>query len=141
MGRAAQALAILVVGVPLSAALCLGVLMGALQATAPETAELLMTSSPYFLSEWILAFFLFASALSFPLALGLFVWRDVFWWQRRGIRTSPLLWGIGMLPPVVIIVFPLYLVYRNILWPRELRAKQMENVSPDLNGRGSTLLR
>lgn len=40
--------------------------------------------------------------------------------KAQGIDTHPYLWGLGMIYPLILIVFPLYLVKRSIIWHRKL---------------------
>ncbi|MBI5448503.1 MAG: hypothetical protein HY939_07270 [Gammaproteobacteria bacterium] len=39
--------------------------------------------------------------------------------KAKGINTRPYLWGVGMIFPLILIAFPLYLIRRNITWLKE----------------------
>lgn len=49
------------------------------------------------------------------------VWavKDSRKFKAQGIKTRPYLWGLGMVYPLIIIVFPLYLIRRNITWAKK----------------------
>lgn len=49
------------------------------------------------------------------------VWavRDSRKFVAQGLNTRPFLWGIGMVFPLILVVFPLYFVRRNITWVKE----------------------
>lgn len=50
------------------------------------------------------------------------VWavKDSRKFKVRGINTRPYLWGMGMIFPLILVTFPLYFIYRSIIWPKKL---------------------
>lgn len=68
---------------------------------------------------WILFFLSIAVFLWFPILLAVSVVKETAKFKTKGIKTSPFWWGLGMMLPTVIIVFPLYFIKTRILWQRE----------------------
>lgn len=65
-----------------------------------------------------------AGAFWLPILLLILTVRGTKKFKQRGINTSPLLWGIGMIPPLSYVVYPLYRVMSRIVWPRTIEIRQ-----------------
>lgn len=76
---------------------------------------------PFSMYSWLMFLILFSVPL---LTLAFFIFwiaRDSRKFKAKGIKISPFLWAIGVALPTIIVIFPLYLIRRNITWPRELK--------------------
>jgi hypothetical protein len=80
-----------------------------------EMAYLLLTVGPHSVSSWL---FLLVDIFWYPIALTVWVVRDAMKFKKLGLKTSPLLWGIGTILPTVLVVFPIYFILRNVVWRR-----------------------
>ena len=63
-----------------------------------------------------------AGAFWLPILLLILTVRGVMKFKKQGIHTYPLMWGIGMIPPLSYVVYPLYRIMSRIVWPRRLTA-------------------
>lgn len=83
----------------------------------PTTLYSIQEFGPYsFFSWFIILFPLIISVILFPLLLTIWIIKDSRKFKALGVKTSPLLWAIGVFLPTSIIVFPIYLIKRNIAW-------------------------
>jgi hypothetical protein len=57
--------------------------------------------------------------LAIPIIITLWVIDDAREFRDRGINTEPWLWGLGVFL-LAGIFFPIYLIYRQIVWPERL---------------------
>lgn len=81
---------------------------------------------PFSIYSWLILLILFSVPL---LTLTFFIFwvaRDSRKFRDKGIKTSPFLWAIGVALPTIIVIFPLYLIRRNIIWPRELKENNIK---------------
>ncbi|MEK7148332.1 MAG: hypothetical protein AAB770_00240 [Patescibacteria group bacterium] len=116
---------ILFVGLLIIPAFGSSMLIGALKAVAPFTITVLSMAGPHSVYDW-------AIVLN---ALIVFVWpyiAFIVWaivdsrkFKVLGINTHPYLWGVGMIFPLILVVFPVYIVRRNITWGKEINAKEI----------------
>lgn len=85
----------------------------------PVVFRSIVALAPIPIDSWstqiVVTFFAVAPFVAF------IVWavRDSKKFVAQGVNTSPFLWGIGMIFPLVLVVFPLYFVRRNITWAKE----------------------
>ena len=94
----------------------------------PETFFTLIVFGPWSTYTWLTVLTgLFFTIWPF-IAFIVWVVKDSKKFKLRGIQTSPFLWGVGTVFPLVLVVFPLYLIKRNIIWPQELRENNLESV-------------
>ena len=101
---------------------------GTLKEVDLTMAYMLVIAGPWSIATWLL---LLAMFFWYPAILTAWVVRDAMKFKHRGIKTSPLLWAIGMILPTIIIVFPIYLIRRKITWV------SVDNAFDNTNGRGS----
>jgi len=114
------ALAVLISGGLVSIGVGAGVGMGLLQAFDESTALILAIAGPASVYDWMILLFLLGCLLWFPIVLTIYVIARVTDFKKKGLPLSPFLWGIGMILPSIIIVYPLFWVRARITWPRQL---------------------
>ncbi|MDE2001825.1 MAG: hypothetical protein KGJ13_11965 [Patescibacteria group bacterium] len=94
--------------------------LGVLRVVNPEMAYGLLLIGPYSVGSWAA---LLMMALWYPLALGVWVFRDASRFYNEGIRTSPLAWAIGSFLPTALVVIPVYYIVREVVWARRIHDK------------------
>lgn len=62
--------------------------------------------------------------------------RDSKKFVAKGITTRPWIWGLGMIFPLILVVFPVYFVVRNLFWKEKLEAPNIDNNLEGANSRG-----
>lgn len=110
---------ILFIGLLIVPTLCSMAFREVLTLLDQPTLYTLFVVGPWSLYSWFILFFWVAVTI-WPF-VAFIVWAvvDSRKFAAQGIKTSPFLWGLGMLFPIILIVFPLYLVRRNITWQKE----------------------
>lgn len=87
----------------------------------PELMYIVPLTAFAYWPSFLLFLALMVGFLWLPVLLLIFVVRGAKRFRRGGIQTSPLLWGIGMIPPLSYVVYPLYRVMSRVVWPRRLQ--------------------
>lgn len=72
---------------------------------------------------WLIAL-LVVTAWPF-VAFVIWIVKDSRKFKAQGINTHPYLWGLGMIYPLILIVFPLYIIRRNITWRKKLEENNL----------------
>lgn len=84
----------------------------------PVMAYIMTITGPYSLLSW----FIFLIMVGwYPIILAIWVIRDAVRFEKQGISTRPILWGIGTVLPTVFIVFPAYYVIRDVIWLEKIK--------------------
>lgn len=107
------------------------VLMEGLKAIAPLTIMVLLMAGPHSVYGWIIVLNALLVFIWPFIAFIVWVVIDSRKFKARGINTHSYLWGIGMIFPMTLAVFPLYLVRRNITWQKELNVKRVVTNIPN----------
>lgn len=90
-----------------------------LKVTDPATLHALVTLALPPMDSWSIQL---ASVLLTILPFAAFIiWivKDSRKFVACGVNTRPFLWGAGMIFPLILIFFPLYIIRRNITWEKE----------------------
>jgi len=85
----------------------------------------LLTIGAHTFSGYITVVLLLLFSISPMIFFIIWIVKDSRKFKVQGINTKPYLWGLGVALPTVIVIFPVYLVYRNIIWNNKLN---LENV-------------
>jgi hypothetical protein len=79
----------------------------------PIQAYLLISFGPRLPSQWLI----FLGILFwYPAALAAWVARDATKSKPNGAAIWPILWAVGTILPTIVIVLPLYMIRRKIIW-------------------------
>lgn len=104
---------------PVIGVLILELIFGKTGFGRPDDYWVLITLTPTSAHSWLIL-------LSHELAIfwpfvAFIIWavRDSRKFKSQGVNTNPFLWGVGMIFPLILIVFPLYYIRRNITWLKE----------------------
>lgn len=98
-------------------------IMGVIKAGAIPVSALLYTIlivGPHSVYTWLILLTIFILLWWFPILLAIWVLMDSRKFKKHGVKTSPLLWFLGIIFPTVVIVLPIYFVKRNVKWKTEL---------------------
>lgn len=98
----------------------------------PVMPYMLMVSGPRSVGSWLVVFI--AKLVSIWPFVAFIVWAfiDSRKFKAQGIQTRPILWGLGMVYPLILVGFPFYLTRRNIIWTRELEKNDTESSSENI---------
>lgn len=96
-----------------------GVFIEALKEIDPATLYMVAMAGPVSVYSWLSLFTWFIVVVWPFFAFIVWAVRDSRKFVALGINTRPFLWGIGMIFPLIIVVFPLYFIRRNITWAKE----------------------
>lgn len=79
-------------------------------------------------TQIVLPFFTISPSIAFII----WIVRDSSKFKSQGVNTDPFLWGVGMIFPLILIVFPLYFIRRNVTWLKE--REKMISASENMAG-------
>lgn len=95
----------------------IGILNGLIELFADPMMVFTMSMiGPHSLSSWLIILSFVGVIILFPLLLAIWVFKDSRKFNTLEVKRLSFLWAIGVFLPTTIIVFPLYLIKRNILW-------------------------
>lgn len=86
----------------------------------PMIPYTLIVAGPRSVGSWLVV--LTAKLISIWPFVAFIVWAfiDSRKFKAQGVQTRPILWGIGMIFPLILVVFPVYFIHRNITWRKKL---------------------
>ena len=102
----------------------------------PMMPYTLLVSGPWSVSSWMVVFV--AKLVFIWPFIAFIVWAvmDSRKFKARGINTRPFLWGIGMVFPLILVIFPIYFAQRNIAWCKKLKESNPESTLGDIKYKG-----
>lgn len=113
-------LLVICIVLPITAVIGSAFAIGVLTAIDESLPIALLLIGPFSSMTFLPFVFWILAVLWFQILLTVVVVRAVRDVRRKGIDTIPFFWGIGMILPSIIAVFPLYCVKSRITWPVQL---------------------